>query len=37
MIIIKSNPTGALARGSKFMAESFTDLVDPTAWAVLKI
>ena len=35
MIFIKSNPSGTLARGSKYLAGSITDLVDPTTWAVL--
>ena len=35
MIFMKSNPTGTLARGSKYLADSITDLVDPSSWMVL--
>ena len=35
MNFIKSNPTGTLARGSKYLADSITDLVDPSSWMVL--
>ena len=34
MIFLKSNPTGTLARGSKYLADSITDLVDPSSWVV---